>query len=238
MKIAICDDEQVQLDLLYEYCNEWSVETREPCFIDIFKSAEEFLFKYEDIKDYTVLLLDIQMKDVSGMDLAKKLREIGEYMSIVFITGDKSYVFQGYEVQALDYIMKPITKEKLFKVLNKVKEISKKEEDFIFIQCEGIVHKIRQLDICSLESIGHDSIIHMGHKEILCKRGISALEKELRGGYFYRCHRSYLVNISKIDSISKKEVILEGNISIPIARGKWEGLNKAYLDYYRGVICG
>ena len=74
-------------------------------------------------------------------------------------------------------------------------------------------------------------------KDVSCKKGISALEEEVSEKYFYRCHRSYLVNLSKISSISKREVILEGNVSIPIARGRWEELNKAYLNFYRGVIC-
>ena len=99
------------------------------------------------------------------------------------------------------------------------------------------MNKIRQLDVFIIESIGHETMIHMSDEKIVCKKGISVLEQEVREEYFYRCHRSYLVNLSKINSISKKEVIVEGNISIPIARGKWEGLNKAYLNFYRGVIC-
>ena len=75
-------------------------------------------------------------------------------------------------------------------------------------------------------------------KEIVCKKGISLLENEVKKEYFYRCHRSYLVNLSKISTISKREVILEDGLNVPIARGKWEALNKAYLDFYRGVICG
>ena len=237
MKIAVCDDEEVQLKLIEKYCLEWSRASNEPCSIDIFKSAEEFLFKYEDIKDYEVLFLDIQMKEISGMDLARILRKLGENMIIVFITGDKGYVFNGYEVQALDYIVKPVVKEKLFNVLSRARKITIKEEDYLFVSSDGVMHKIRQLDICSIESIGHDTILHMVDKDIPCKIGISSLGKEVEEKYFYRCHRSYLVNLSKINSISKKEVILEGNLSIPIARGKWEGLNKAYLNFYRGVVC-
>ena len=237
MKIAICDDEEIELDLIEKYILEWSKQLSDKTNIYKFKSSEEFLFKYEDIKDYDVLLLDIQMKEISGMDLAKKLREIGEQMKIVFITGDREYVFQGYEVQALDYIVKPVVKEKLFTVLHKVNEMLKKEDDFAFVQSDGIMHKLKQLDICYIESIGHETVLYVNDKKITCKKGISAMEKEIKEKYFYRCHRSYLVNLSKIDSISKKEVIMEGDIRIPIARGKWEELNKAYLSFYRGIIC-
>lgn len=238
MKIAICDDERVELELIAEYCNEWSKSKKDVCIIDIFRSAEEFLFNYEDVKDYEVLFLDIQMRELNGMALAKKLRSFGEDMIIVFITGDKDYVFEGYKVQALDYILKPINKERLFNILDKVSECTKKKEDFLFVNCNGAKHKIRQLDICSIESIGHESILHMIDKEIVCKKGISLLENEVKKEYFYRCHRSYLVNLSKISTISKREVILEDGLNVPIARGKWEALNKAYLDFYRGVICG
>lgn len=237
MKIAICDDEEVQLELIEKYIIEWSKQLSEKAHIYKFKSSEEFLFKYEDIKDYDVLLLDIQMKEISGMELAKRLRELGEQMKIVFITGDREYVFQGYEVQALDYIVKPVVKEKLFTVLHRVNEMLKKEDDFVFIQSDGVMHKLKQLDICYIESIGHETVLYVKDKKITCKKGISTIEKDIKEKNFYRCHRSYLVNLSKIDSISKKEVIMEGNIRIPIARGKWEELNKAYLSFYRGIIC-
>ena len=237
MKIAICDDEEVQLDLLTKYCDKWGQSTGEYCTIDVFKSSEEFLFKYEEIKDYDVLFLDIQMKEISGMDLAKKLRNLKDGVTIIFVTGDKDYVFQGYEVQALDYVMKPINQERLFQVLNRAKEFIKKEEDYLFIQSDGVIHKIKQLDICSIESSRHESILYMMDSELVCKKGISELEGEVKDKYFYRCHRSYLVNLSKISSISKKDVALENGMMIPIARGKWDGLNKAYLNYYRGVIC-
>ena len=237
MKIAICDDEEVQLEMLTKYCGEWSKDTGEYCSIDVFKSAEEFLFKYEDMKDYQVLLLDIQMKELTGMDLARKIRGFKDDIIIIFITGDKDYVFQGYEVQALDYVVKPVNKERLFQALNRAKESSKKEIDFLFIQSEGIVHKVKQLDICSIESNRHETILHMTDKDLVCKKGISELENEINSDYFYRCHRSYLVNLSQISAISKKEVTLENDMIVPIARGKWEGLNKAYLNYYRGVIC-
>lgn len=237
MKIAICDDEKVELKLISKYCNEWSKSRNSLCDIDTFKSSEEFLFNYEDVKDYDVLFLDIQMKEINGMDLAKKLRSFGDKIIIVFITGDKEYVFQGYEVQALDYILKPISKEKLFNILDKATEFTKKEDDVILLNCDGVMSKFRQLDICSIESIGHEVIVHMIDKEIVCKSGISILEKKVKEEYFYRCHRSYLVNVSKISTISKKEVMLEGGLKVPIARGKWEGINRAYLNFYRGVIC-
>ena len=237
MKIAICDDEKVELELISKYCKEWSKGIGEVCKIDVFTSAEEFLFKYEDVKDYDVLFLDIQMKELNGMELAKRLRKLGEEVVIVFITGDREYVFQGYEVQALDYIVKPVEKEKLFKAFNRVSEHSKKEYDYLFANCDGVTYKIKQLDICCIESIGHETILHMIDKKIVCKKGISFIEKEVNEEYFYRCHRSYIVNISKIDSISKKEIIVEGGLNIPIARGRWEGLNKSYLNFYRGVIC-
>ena len=74
MKIAICDDERVELELISEYCNEWSKSKKDVCIIDIFRSAEEFLFNYEDVKDYEVLFLDIQMRELNGFSKkAKKL---------------------------------------------------------------------------------------------------------------------------------------------------------------------
>lgn len=238
MKVAICDDEEVQCELLKSYLREWSTESKVSCQIHAYPSAEAFLFEYEVIKGYQVLFLDIQMKNISGMELAKQLRALGEDVCIIFVTGNTEYVFQGYGVQALDFIVKPITKERLFEVLDKAYEKCKKEELYLLVESDGSTHKVKQREICSIESSKHDTLIHRLEGTLLCKKGISSVKEMLDEKHFYQCHRSYVVNVTCISSISKKEVITEDGKCIPIARGKWESLNKAYLDFYRGILCG
>ena len=236
MKIAICDDELIQLQLLKKYCSTWLIENNLNCTIKTFSCSEAFLFAYEDEKDYDILLLDIQMKDLSGIDLAKKLRDTGDNVSIIFITGIKDFVFEGYHVQAIDYILKPIDENKLKCALSRALDNLQKKESHIFIQKDKELVRIKEKDIYYIESIGHSICIYTKNGVYQTNKGISIIEKELAEDFFYKCHRSYIINIIHIDSISKNDVKINNSL-IPIARGKWEDLNKAFLKYYRGEIC-
>ena len=118
-KIAICDDESAQAALLEGYVTQWAAQRGETVKLCLFPSAEAFLFAWEEEKDWAVLLLDIQMGGLSGMELAKKLRKADSSLPIIFITGVPDYVEEGYEVEALHYLLKPVRPEKLFSSLDR-----------------------------------------------------------------------------------------------------------------------
>ncbi len=236
MKIAICDDEKLQIDLLKKYCSSWLGERKLHAEITTYLSAEAFLFAYEDDKSYDILLLDIQMKELDGISLAKKLRELGDKLSILFITGVKELVFEGYHVQAIDYILKPVEQNNLETALDRAYENMQKSEPYILLEIDNELIKLNEKDILYIESIGHKSIVYTLNEKFEIKKGINTVEKELNQSFFYKCHRSYIINILHISSISKTDVMINTN-PIPIARGKWEELNKAFLSYYRGEIC-
>lgn len=235
LKIAICDDEKLQLNLLETYCNAWLKKNKLQAEITTFSSAEAFLFTYEDNKDFDILLLDIQMKELDGISLAKKLRELEDNLSIIFITGVKDFVFEGYHVQAIDYILKPVEQAKLELALGRAYKNTQKSESYIFLQVENELVKVFEKDILYIESSGHKSIVYTSKNNYEVKKGISILENELKQNYFYKCHRSFIVNILHIDSIAKTDVKINKTL-IPIARGKWEELNKAFLNYYRDKL--
>lgn len=237
MKIAICDDDQLQLNLLTKYCENWAKALNNKVHIITYPSAEAFLFSYEEGLNFDVLLLDIEMKEISGMDLAKILRNLKDDISIIFITGMKDYVFEGYHVEALDYILKPVKEHQLEIALNKAVEKLDLKEAFLLLETKGQFVKVKEKQVSLIESMGHNTILHTDGNEYESKKSISTFESELNESLFFRCHRCYLINVAKIESISKNEVKLEGNFTVPIARGKWEPLNKAFLNYYRSSLC-
>lgn len=232
LKIALCDDEKLQLDLLEKYCFDWLEKNNLEAMINKYLSAESFLFDYEDNKNFDILLLDIQMKELDGISLAKKLRELGDKLSIIFITGIKDFVFEGYHVQATDYILKPIEQENLEAALSRAYENIQKTEPYILLPIDYELVKIIERDILFIESIGHKSLVHTHKRNFEVKKGINTLKNELKQDFFHKCHRSYIVNILHIDSISKTDVKIDETL-IPIARGKWDELNVAFLNYYR-----
>ena len=119
MKFAICDDNSIDSNYVYELVKKWSNENKYQVDIETFSSAESFLFHYVDNKDYDVLLLDIEMKKMDGVSLAREIRKTNKNVQIIFITGYSEYIAEGYDVEALNYLMKPFKTEKLYEVLNK-----------------------------------------------------------------------------------------------------------------------
>ena len=133
-KIGICDDNSIDRDYLSSVVTEWAAGREHTVQAETFPSAEAFLFHYANEKDYDILLLDIEMKDMNGIELAKRIRLNNAWVQIVFITGYPDFISEGYEVSALHYLMKPAKKEKLFQVLDKAAGLLQKKERNILLQ--------------------------------------------------------------------------------------------------------
>lgn len=227
-KIAICDDQQTELDLLSTSVERWSEQTKKQVNIVTFPSAESFLFDYVEHKDYDILLLDVEMKELSGIDLAKQVRKENKRVEILFITSHFEFSGEGYEVDALHYLIKPVNKEKLFSVLDKAAEKLAVEPASVVITCDGETIKLYEDEIMYVESFLHYISIHTPGKEYKIKKNLSVFEGEL-SECFYRVHRSYLVNLKAVVRISRTMVVLKGKVELPLARGKYDDINGAYI---------
>lgn len=227
-KIAICDDQKFELNALSTLVELWSAHTKNKVNIVTFPSAESFLFDYEEHKDYDILLLDVEMKEMSGIDLAKQIRKENKRVEIVFITSHFEFAGEGYEVDALHYLIKPVKQEKLFSVLDKAAEKLEVEPPSVVITCEGETVKLFEDEILYAESFLHYISIHTTGQEYKIKKNLSSFEGELSDS-FYRVHRSYLVNLRAVVRISRTGVVLKGNMELPLARGKYDDINEAYI---------
>lgn len=119
MKIGIIEDEVVHMQILNRYIKNWGVERKENIQIKEYDSAESFLFAWEDEKDFDILFIDIQMKKMDGIKMAKRIRESDNNIALVFTTGVAEYISEGYEVEALHYLIKPIREEKVVQCLER-----------------------------------------------------------------------------------------------------------------------
>ena len=119
MRIAICEDEPRQMELLIAMINRWADKSGIKAVICSFRSAEEFLFHWQDNVHYDLAFLDIQLATMSGMELAQYIRRQDRTMLLVFTTGLKDYLLKGYEVQAYRYLIKPLKQEDIYKTLTK-----------------------------------------------------------------------------------------------------------------------
>lgn len=228
-RIAICDDEQNQIEYITSIVTSWSNHKGHSCEIRTFASAEAFLFEYEEDKAYDILLLDVEMKNMNGIELAKRIRKDNNRAEIIFITSHFEFVGEGYEVDALHYLIKPISVKKLTQVLTKAAEKLSVEPPSVVISCEGETVKLYESDILYVESFLHYIVIHTKDNEYKIKENISVFENKV-SDVFYRIHRSYLVSLKYITRISRTSVNI-GNTELPLSRGKYDNINRAFIEH-------
>ena len=228
-RIAICDDEQNQIEYITSIVTSWSNHKGHSCEMRTFASAEAFLFEYEEDKAYDILLLDVEMKNMNGIELAKRIRKDNNRAEIIFITSHFEFVGEGYEVNALHYLIKPISVEKLTQVLTKAAEKLSVEPPSVVISCEGETVKLYEADIRYVESFLHYIVIHTKDKEYKIRENISVFENKV-SDVFYRIHRSYLVSLKYITRISRTSVNI-GNTELPLSRGKYDNINRAFIEH-------
>ena len=233
-KIAICDDDAAQRANLVKIIEEWAGQGRYLIGIKEYPGAEAFLFDYAEEKDFDILLLDIEMDGMDGVSLAKELRQDNETLHIVFITGYPDYISEGYEVAALHYLMKPVKKEKLAEVLERAVQISKKTSPSLLVSTDRETLRILYDDIYYAESQGHYMSVYTAKEEYRLRMTVSEMLDKLGEG-FYRCSRSYIVGLLHVSRITKSEVILDNQVSLPLGRGQYNEMNQKLVSYLRMI---
>ncbi|WP_124100991.1 LytTR family DNA-binding domain-containing protein [Ruminococcus sp. Marseille-P6503] len=229
--ISICDDDSIQISSLKSILSEWSAGKPFAVHINTYESAEQFLFCYPD-DPCDLLLLDIEMKGINGMELAKQLRAKGDMLPIVFITGFSEYMSGGYDVEALHYLLKPLNKDKLVAVLDRNAErYAEKSAETVLTTDSGTTH-ISTDRIVFVEAFGRNTQVHISDGRMLdCNMSIASFEG-ITG--FIHTHRSYIVNLRFVKSIGKTAVMLDNGKEIPLSRRRYGEVNKKFIEFYTG----
>lgn len=236
MRIAICDDEILQLELLNNYVEKWATEGKVNCNIELFSSGESFHFHWLEDSSYDILLLDIQMNKLNGIELAKLIREKDNYIQIIFITAISDYMQEGYDVDAINYLIKPIDEEKLKKCLNKATNKRNTNLKSILIESNGVIERINEDSIMYIEIRNHQLYIYNREQIINIRKTLGEMEEILSKDEFIKPHRSYLVSLKYIKRINTKEIILKNNSVIPISRGNYKEVYRKFFDYFKSDI--
>ena len=234
LNIAICDDEQAEIKYLHMLVCCWAKEHETTIHISSFVSAESFLFTYEENKSYDILLLDIEMGKMNGVELAKRIRRDNETIQIIFITGFPDFMAEGYEVSALHYLMKPVKEKKLFDVLEKAQKDLVRKKKSVVITADGEAYRIPMDEIMLCESFAHTTVVTTIRKNYNIKLSISEFKKQL-DETFIQCHRSYIIGINHVNHISKTDVVLDNGKIIPLSRRLYSEVNQAFIQYFKGV---
>lgn len=224
IKVVLCEDEDVQRKIIKTYLDKIYTELKINYRICEFQSGEELLNNY--LEDTDIILLDIQMDRLNGIETARNIRQFDTNVNIIFITSDSSFMQDGYEVRAYRYLLKPVKYNDLQKHISAcISEIDNNKLKYITIKenSNGEIVRVPINKICYIETENRCLSIHTDKQTYTTRISISKLEDELREFKFYRCHRCYLVNLEKIKSITMNSVIINDK-EILVSRYKMKEL--------------
>lgn len=229
MRIGICEDNLTHGKLIRQMLSEWADARGVPLEIAAFQSAESFLFDLPGARPFDLLLLDIQMGRMNGMELAKQLRSEKNSVPIAFLTALKDYAFEGYDVGAVHYLLKPIRKQALWDCLDRVTKAMESDPVAMLVVDN---RRLRQNEILYAESDSHYVRIHLAHEVVAVKKNFRDLIDLLDRRMFAQCHRSYVVNLSAVERLTRNEILLDNGERIPLSRTYWQDANRAFIGYH------
>lgn len=220
INICIVEDESDQADLLRNYIQTYGNKTNQQFNITHFTDGIDLVDEYR--AQFDIILLDIQMKHLDGMVAAEKIRKVDADVVIIFITSTVRYAVQGYAVDALGYVLKPVPYlqfEQLFdKAISRV--MTKKEKLYIRVSVDERQLKLDCDNIYYIESQRNNVCIHCADEDYITAGPLKKFEEMLGGHGFSKCHNAYIVNLSYVEGVRKEEVLLTSGIVLPISRAR------------------
>lgn len=229
MKIAICEDEKAIANEIAEHIISYVSENNFEADIDIFARCEDFLSS-ESV--YDLALLDIVFDGQSGMDAAKEIRKRGLKTALIFITAYNEYVFEGYEVGAFRFLLKPIDEVALKAAISSFIAVYR-EKSYIIVPINKKTLNISLDKVMYIEASEKHSIVRCLDESYQCNKSISDFQAEIRSLKFFRTHRRFLVNMKYITEIEGNIITLSNGEKVEISRRNIAGFNKCYMNYLK-----
>lgn len=229
IRIACCDDDKKHLETVTSMIVSWD-QSPVVFHLDTFDEGDALISAH--LKNpYDIILLDIVMPLLNGLDIAKEIRTQDKSVKIVFLTSSREFAFESYRVKASDYLLKPVVMEELRScLLERINEISTVDR-FITITNGGIHHRIILSDVEYLEAQGkHVEISMKDGRKLKANEALNTFEKYFEGNLeFFKCHRSFIINLSQVSSYSAKEISMRSQATIPLSRNLIKDFKEAYF---------
>lgn len=240
MNIAICDDESCYRTALDSAVHRWTEASRHADItLFLFSSSEELLSRWKQGLHIDMLFLDIQIPgELSGIELAKIIREKDSNMVLAFTTNYDEYVFDGYTVHALRYLKKPVSDSDLFSCLDiAYRQTLSRQTDSLILSSKNLYEVVRFQDILYVESSLHYLYFYLQNSSspLKIRTKLSDYIYRFPQDLFIQCHCSYVVNLSCIRRYAKDSVVLSTGTSIPVSKPFFSKLHAAIQSYYGEV---
>ena len=234
IKIAIVEDEHAYAMQLQEYLHMYEKENGEVFEISLFSDGDEIVNKYKPV--YDIILMDVEMKFMDGMSAAEEIRKVDTEVVIMFITNMPQYAIRGYAVDALDYVLKPVSYFAFSQRLNRaISRMKKREIKMITISIKGGTVRLNVTNVTYIESQGHTLIFHTVNGIHETSGTMKELEKELSELNFYRGNKGYLINLAHVESVKDGCAVVRGE-QLLLSRARKKEFMEALTRYWGEVI--
>ena len=232
LRIAIVEDDPEDQNRLQQMLQQFADTCQEKCAVTVFGGGAEFLGNYRP--EYDLVLMDVEMPGMNGLDTARELRTMDASVILIFITNMAQYAIRGYEVDALDYVLKPVNYYSFELKMKKVRRIlNEREGSSLVLFVKGEMRRIPVKSILYVEIRDHNLCYHTDDGDFSLTGSMKKLEEQLAPHSFARCNNCYLVNLMHVRTVTPEQVFVE-NTPLKISRPRRKAFMEALSAYYGG----
>lgn len=236
IRIAICDDNQSDCDRVHGFVMEYLDEKNLQAQVRTFNHPDTLVTECEEYRPQ-IYILDIVMPMITGIQAARELRWNQPTAQIIFATSEKSYALESFDVNPINYILKPIEKEKLFSTLDMaIANADTDDKKSFSVKIKGGFCTLRYDEVMYIDYRNHVVSYHLFSGETVSTTTLRIgfaeyLSENHSGGEFVRCHESIAVNVSAIDKLTKTDIFLRNKEQIPVSKSRYSEVADSYMDF-------
>ena len=234
MRIAIVEDEQACADTLQKYLQQYGQEFSQELDVTQYENGAVFLREFRS--QFDIILLDISMPVMDGMETARQIRKIDSDVVLLFVTSLSQYAIRGYEVDAMDYILKPVSyfafSQRMNRAMARVKSHAK---NYLIVSTKNGMQKLDISTIYYVESQGHTLILHTRSGDYPCAGTMKEIEQKLEEFHFFRCNKGYLVALQYVDGVQDGCAVVNGELLL-ISRARKNEFMDALTEFVGGKV--
>jgi len=233
IRVAIVEDDAIFARQLKDYLQRYARENGQEFSITCYTDGDEIVEEYTAELD--IILMDIQMTFMNGMQAAEEIRRMDEEVSIIFVTGAPQFAIRGYKVGAMDYLVKPVEYYAFSQsMVRAIRRIPEKRERYITLNIHGGRVRVNVNNIRYIEVFDHNLVFHTLRGDYETKGTMSAMEEELAGESFYKSSKGCLVNLRYVDAVMGSTAVIGGD-NLQISRARRKGMMDALNEYMENV---